>query len=44
MFTVGQEVRVNHEGDKDDRRVGTVEAIKDGRYRVWFGDSGWLVR
>lgn len=44
MFDLGTEVRIAHEGDKDDGLIGTVEEIDGARYRIYFGPQdggGW---
>lgn len=44
MFNLGDEVMINHEGDKDDGMIGTVEEVNGSKYRVYFGPQdggGW---
>lgn len=43
-FDLGQEVRIDHEGDKDDGLIGVVEEVNGTTYRVYFGPQdggGW---
>lgn len=43
MITVGTEVQIDHEGDKDDGLVGTVLELRAGEALVQFpdGSGGW---